>query len=112
MTLRFKHIVWLIGINFLYASVIFFTKFAASHPFASRGYIAGFAGAVAMMGVYAVLWQQVLKVVELTTAYMFKGTTIIFALLFATVFFGETVSWNNLLGAAIIITGIALFAKQ
>lgn len=67
-------------------------------------------GAVGVMGVYAVLWQQVLKRIELSMAYMFKGTSIIFVMLLAYILFGEQITWNNILGAIIIIVGIVLFA--
>ena len=100
----------LVGINFLYACVLIFTKLASQHEFMSWGYVWAFIGAVMMMGVYAMLWQQVLKRIELSMAYMFKGTSIVFVMLLAYVLFGEQITWNNVLGAIIIIVGIVLFA--
>ena len=100
----------LIVINLLYACVSIFTKYASQQEFMSWGYVWVFIGAVMMMGVYAVLWQQILKRIELSVAYMFKGTTIIFTMLFAYWLFGEQITWNNILGAVIIIIGIVLFA--
>lgn len=76
----------------------------------SWGYVWAFIGAVMVMGGYAVLWQQVLKRIELSVAYMFKGTSIIFVMLFAYILFGEQITWNNIVGAIIIIVGIVLFA--
>ena len=43
---------------------------------------------------------------------MFKGTSLIFVLLFSHLFFGEAITVNNLVGAAVIIGGIAFFAKS
>lgn len=100
----------LVGINFLYACVSIFTKLASQHEFMSWGYVWAFIGAVMVMGGYAVLWQQVLKRIELSVAYMFKGTSIIFVMLFAYILFGEQITWNNIVGAIIIIVGIVLFA--
>ena len=77
----------------------------------SWGYVWAFIGAVMMMGVYAVLWQQVLKRIELSVAYMFKGTSLIFVMLLAHVLFAEQITWNNIVGAILIIVGIALYAK-
>lgn len=76
----------------------------------SWNYLLGLIGAVGVMGVYALLWQQVLKRIELSMAYMFKGTSLIFVMIFAYVFFGEQITWNNIVGAIIIIVGIVLFA--
>ena len=61
------------------------------------------------MGIYAVLWQQVLKYIELSVAYMFKGTALIFTMLLAYWLFGEPITTNNIIGAAIIIFGIILY---
>ena len=101
----------LVGINLLYACVTLFTKFAAQQEFMSMPYCLGLAGAIGVMGAYAVCWQQVLKRIDLSTAYMFKGTSLIFGLCIAWLILGEQITMNNVIGAAIIIVGIALFAK-
>ena len=100
----------LIAINLLYASVSIFTKLASQQEFMSWNFMLGVMDAVGVMGLYAVLWQQVLKRIELSVAYMFKGTSLIFVMLLAYVLFGEQITWNNVLGAIIIIVGIVLFA--
>lgn len=101
----------LIGINMLYACVSIFTKYASQQDFMSWNYMLGLIGAIGVMGLYAVLWQQVLKRIELSLAYMFKGTSLIFVMLLAHVLFGEQITWNNIVGAIIIIGGIVLFAN-
>lgn len=100
----------LISINLLYACVSIFTKYASQQEFMSWEYMIGLFGAFAVMAIYAVLWQQILKRIELSMAYMFKGTSIIFVMLLAYILFGEQITWNNIIGAIIIIVGIVLFA--
>ena len=102
----------LIGINMLYACVSLFTKYASQREFMSWNYMVGLIGAIGVMGLYAVLWQQVLKRIELSLAYMFKGTSLVFVMLLAYLFFGEQITWNNIIGAIIIISGIVLFAHS
>lgn len=102
----------LIGINMLYASVSLFTKYASQQEFMSWNYMLGLIAAIGVMGLYAVLWQQVLKRIELALAYMFKGTSLIFVMLLACILFGEQITWNNIVGAIIIISGIVLFAHS
>jgi len=102
----------LIGINMLYACVGICTKMAAMQEPMSWPYLLWFMGAVAIIGLYAVLWQQVLRRVELSTAYLFKGTTLIFTMLIAALLFGETITIPNIIGSVIIITGITLLAKS
>ena len=101
----------LIGIYAIYACTSIFTKMASRQEPMSFPYLLWIAGAVGVMGVYAMLWQQVISRMSLSTAYMFKGTSLIFVLLISVLLFGETITINNLIGSAIIVLGIVLYAK-
>ncbi|MCR5050401.1 MAG: EamA family transporter [Paludibacteraceae bacterium] len=106
------HLFSLIGINMLYACVGVCTKLASQQPTFSWMYILFFGAAIAVMGLYAVLWQQILKRIQLSTAYMFKGTALIFTMLVAALLFGEPITTANIIGSAIIIAGIVLLARS
>lgn len=110
MMKKYWYIFLLIAINFLYACVSIFTKYASQQEFLSWNYMLGVIGAIGVMGLYAVLWQQMLRRIELSMAYMFKGTSLVFVMLLAYILFGEQITWNNIVGAIIIIVGIVLFA--
>lgn len=111
MQIRLRDICALIGINMLYASVGVCTKMASIQTPFSWSYLLWFGGAVAIIGTYAILWQQVLRRIELSTAYMFKGTTLIFTMLIAALLFGETITIPNIVGSVIIIVGITILAR-
>ena len=111
-TLNITHIAVLIGVNLLYACVGICTKLASQQPTFSPLYIFWFVCAVAIIGIYAMLWQQVLKSIDLGTAYMFKGTTLIFTMLFAALLFGEAITVPNIIGSVIIVTGIVLLSRS
>jgi len=111
MQIRLRDICALIGINMVYASVGVCTKMAALQTPFSWPYLLWFGGAVAVIGTYAILWQQVLRRIELSTAYMFKGTTLIFTMLIAALLFGETITIPNIVGSVIIIIGITILAR-
>ena len=64
--------------------------------------------AFGVLGVYAILWQQVLKRIPLTTAFMFKSVTVIYGMAFASFLFKEQISANNIAGACMIIVGIII----
>lgn len=102
----------LVAVNLLYACVTLFTKYAAQHAFLSWQYCAGLCGAIGVMGAYAICWQQVLKRIELSTAYMFKGTSLIFVMLLAFAIFGEAITTMNIIGACVIVLGITMYAKE
>lgn len=112
MTNKLCTYISLIVINIIFACTSVCTRFASQYDFMSWGYWVGLAGAIGVMGAYAIGWQQILKRVELSTAYMFKGTSLIFIILLAWMLFGEQITLNNILGTCVIITGIALYAKE
>ena len=101
----------LVGVNFIYACTGICTKMASRQEMLSWPYLLWMAGAVGVIGIYAILWQQVIAKTPISTAYMFKGTGLIFGLLFSYLLFSEQITVYNIIGATIIITGIALFSK-
>ena len=102
----------LIIINLIYACVSIFTKLASRQTPLSWQYFIFIACAFGVIGIYAILWQQVLAKTELSTAYMFKGTSLIFVLLISFFLFEEQITWNNIIGATLIISGIVLYSKS
>ncbi|MDY6374359.1 MAG: hypothetical protein SPK91_08140 [Bacteroidales bacterium] len=100
------------GVYLLYSLSGVFSKYAAMQEFPSAAYIGYFAASLAVMGTFAIAWQQVLRHVELSTAFMFKGVNIIYMLIIVHFLFGEPITMQNIIGSAIIITGIILYAKS
>ena len=101
----------LLGVNLIYACTSIFTKMASGQVFLSWPYILWIIGAVTVMGLYAMFWQRLLVQLPLSTAFMFKGTSLIFVLLISALLFGESITITNLIGSAIIVAGIILYAK-
>ncbi len=83
-----------------------FSKYASFEPFLSFRYILFMGLEVFTLGVYAILYQQILKRMSLTTAYAHKGTTILWSMLLGYLFFHETVTPTNFIGAVIVMAGI------
>lgn len=94
----------------IYSTVGVMTRCAAMYPFLSWQYISFVVGAVGILGIYAILWQQLIQRMDISLAYMFKGLGVVFALLICHYVFGEIITLNNMIGAFIIIGGITLFA--
>lgn len=96
---------------FIYSSSGIFSKYASMQKFMSLSYIGFIAGVVFVLGFYAILWQQIIKRMPISDAFLFKGIGVIFGLLIAHYMFGEIITLNNCIGAAVIIAGITLNAK-
>lgn len=103
---------------FLHLTILLFTgttvlsKYIARFDFLSTGYILIFGGMFVILGVYAILWQQVIKRFSPSVAYSNKSATIVWTLLYSALIFGEGITLSNVIGAAIIITGIILVAQN
>ena len=102
----------LIGVFLIYSLSSVLSKCASFFSFLSLRFLVCFACAILFLGIYAVLWQQIIKRIPISDAYMFKGVTIVFVMFFSCLFFGESISLYNCVGAGIIISGIALYAKS
>lgn len=85
-------------------------KLAAGFDFMSVGFVACYAGMIALLGVYAIGWQQVIKRLPLTFAYANKAVTVIWGIVWGVLLFQERVSPVKLLGAAIVLAGVVLFS--
>lgn len=109
--LTYKYVAMLLGVNLLYALVSLMAATVARLPLFSLLFVLGVGGVFVLFGLYAVVWQQLLKRLPLSLAYMFKGTSLLFVLLLSALFLGDAIAWQNLVGAALIIVGIVLFAR-
>ena len=81
-------------------------KLAAQNPRFSWPWILLYMGALFIIGVYALAWQQFLKRVPLTTAYANRAMTMLWSMVFGVLVFKERVTWNMLLGVAVIGVGV------
>ena len=104
----------LIGLHVLlgiYSLSGFFSKNAAAQPFLSWKYIAFYCGMMAIMVIYAVGWQQVIKRLPLTLAFANKAVTVVWGILLGFLIFDEAVTPRQIVGAGLIIAGIVLFVR-
>ena len=95
-------------IIFLYTLAGICSKMAAGEQFASLLFFAWYGGVLLILFVYAIVWQQVLKRLPLTTAFANKGVTVVWGILWGALIFAENISIWMILGAAIVFVGIIL----
>lgn len=85
-------------------------KLAAQYDFLSFGFIACYAGMVGILGVYAIGWQQVIKRMPLTLAYANRAVTVVWGIVWGALLFSEPLNLFKLVGALVVLAGVALFA--
>lgn len=86
------------------------SKLAAGQSFLSIQFCFYYAIIIGLLGVYAIGWQQIIKRLPLTTAFANKAVTVVWGIVWGLVFFQEKISIGKIVGAALIIAGVALFA--
>ncbi len=92
----------------LFSCSMLVTKFAAQNEILSWRWILLYGASVAILGVYALCWQQFLKRVPLTTAYANRAAAMFWSMVFGALVFHETITWNMIVGVAVIFVGICL----
>lgn len=84
------------------------SKTAASKPFLSFDFCLLYGLMILILGVYAVLWQQVLKMLPLNVAYANKAVAIIWSMVWGVMFFNEAITLTNIIGTVIVLAGVML----
>jgi multidrug transporter EmrE-like cation transporter len=86
-------------------------KFANSYRFLSPEFLSFYAASLAMLVIYASLWQSVLKKFSLTIAFSNKGVVVLWGMLWGALVFGEKISLGKIIAAMLIITGIIILGR-
>ena len=106
-----KRLLGIVGLQLsvlLYSITGIFTKMASACRFLSVQFLLLYGVSIFLMFIYALLWQQFLKIMPLNTAYANKSISTIWTMLFGALLFHEKITWTMILGAAVIIVGVYL----
>lgn len=80
-------------------------KLASNYAFLSVGFILCYGMEIAVLGIYAIIWQQIIKRVDISIAYANRAMAIFWSMLWAFLLFKEQITVQNLLGVALIFIG-------
>lgn len=83
-------------------------KFAANNEVLSVKFICFYVLEILVLGIYAVLWQQVLKRFDISVAYANRSVALIWSLIWSVLLFGERITIQNVIGTIIVILGIVV----
>ena len=112
MSNRLKHIFWLQCVVLLYTTSGIFAKLASGEGFLSWGFILLYGGEICVLGIYAILWQQIIKRVDLSLAYANRAVALLWSMLWAFLFFHETITVKNIIGVVIVIAGTMIVNSE
>lgn len=83
-------------------------KFAAGYSFLSLPFVALYGLEILILGGYAIVWQQIIKRVDLSVAYANRSLALLWSMLWSALIFQESISAQNLIGVAVVIAGVML----
>ncbi|MFQ9510663.1 MAG: EamA family transporter [Lachnospiraceae bacterium] len=99
-----KYII-LFGTVGLYSLASVCAKFAAGFPFLSVGFVLVYGLELFILGIYALLWQQLLKSFSLTVAYANRSLCILWTFLWSVLIFKDTIDLKKIVGVIVVFIG-------
>lgn len=88
---------------FTVSSVI--AKFASGQEFLSVEFIVFYGLEIVVLGIYAILWQQAIKKIDLSIAYANKAMGVLWSMIWAVIIFHNQITLQNVIGVLLVIAG-------
>ena len=112
MRCLFKNVVFLLLhiILKLYSFSGICSKKAALESFLSFDFFLYYLLMLLILVIYAFGWQQIIKVLPLSTAFANKAITVVWGLVWGKLIFNENITAVKLIGIGFIVAGIVLFS--
>ena len=103
--LRLKDILVLQAVIVIYTLSSVMAKLASGQEPFSVPFLFFYLIELMIPGVYALLWQQMIKKFELSVAYTNRAMALLWSMLWAVVLFHDRVTVKNIIGVALVIVG-------
>lgn len=94
----------------IYSTSGIFSKMAAGQTWGSTTFIVCYVGMLAVLFIYAIGWQQVIKHLPLSIAFAHRPITIVWGMIWGFLLFDEHITISNIIGACIIMFGIEIYS--
>lgn len=105
---RFGSFIFLQFAVMIYSVNTVVAKFVARESWFSLRFISLYLLEFVVLGVYAILWQQIIKRVELSVAYANKAMTLMWSLVWGVLLFHEGVTFLKVAGVVLVMAGTVL----
>ena len=103
--IKIKNLILLQLIVIIYTINSIIGKLSAGEEFMSMRFILFYVAEVGVLGIYALLWQQMIKRFDLSIAYANRAMALIWSAVWAVVIFHESLSIKNIIGILLVIAG-------
>ena len=107
-----KNVIILQAIIIIYTLATVAAKFASGEEFLSFKFVLFYGIEIFILGIYAILWQQIIKKFEITVAYANRAMALLWSLVWAMVFFHEAITIKNVIGVIIVVIGTIIVTSD
>jgi multidrug transporter EmrE-like cation transporter len=107
-----KKIIILQMIIAIYCCSTVVAKFASAEEFSSLRFWVLYGTEIAILGIYALLWQQIIKHFPITIAYANRAVGLFWSVIFALVIFHETITIKNIIGVIVVVIGTMIVNSE
>ncbi|MBQ8982598.1 MAG: transporter [Lachnospiraceae bacterium] len=94
----------------VYSTTGIFSKLAGKYPFFSVRFFLYYGLDLLVLGIYAIVWQRIIKRIPLTTAYANRAITTIWGLLWGWLLFNENITIGKIISIILVVSGIILYS--
>ena len=109
---HFFDIILLQMVVVIYSINTVIAKFVSDQPFLSFKFIMLYLLEFAVLGIYAIFWQQMIKRFELSIAYANKAMTLLWSLLWSVLIFRDSVTPAKAVGVLLVIAGTIILNSE
>ncbi len=102
---RIKNILMLQGIIIIYTLSGIMSKKASANSAEPVRFMFFVGMDLLFLGIYALLWQQMIKRFELSVAYANRSMAILWSMVWAVVFFHDNITIKNVIGVVLVMIG-------
>ena len=104
-TISIKNILILQAVVVIYTLSSVVAKFATGQEMFSFSFFMFYGLEIVILGVYAILWQQMIKRFDLSVAYANRAMALLWSAVWAIVLFRDTLALKQVLGIAFVVLG-------
>lgn len=107
-SISIKNILILQAVVVVYTLSSVVAKFATGKELFSFSFFLFYGLEIAILGVYAILWQQMIKHFELSVAYANRAMAIVWSAVWAIVLFHDVLSLKQMIGIGFVVLGTVI----
>lgn len=96
----------------IYTLSTVFAKFASGQEFLSFEFILFYGIEMVILGLYAIIWQQLIKKFDISVAYANKAMGLLWSIIWAILIFNDTITIKNIIGVIIVIVGTIIVNSE